>query len=676
VLPAEGIGLALRLTGAGACVLVLPGALLLRSLGGVWGVGVAAAASLALSLAVVALASALVFAAGSSLSLAVAVLGCFLVAAMAVDLGARRRDGAWALPWPRRRGEQVVLGLGILAIVAFTGVVWWAAGPPEGDTLGHLARVRKLAELGDLRGLKSVDEFADGGLHPGYAFPLWHAADAMVARLAGVDPALVMRYLSVLLVPLAILVSYGAGQSLFRSRTGGLAVAAFQVAQLGLSRGGVGSFLTLTNPASAGRVLLFPMVLALGFAVVNGGGVAAGLAVAAGSFALVAVHPTYALYAALALGAFLVVRLLVAPRGLRDLPRLAVTLGLVLVPVAAFVAWLAPVIRSTASVSPDAQEKARAFGHYATQVVGSPDAFHMSPSVLTRGGPVVVAGLLAVALAVLSPRRRWAAYVLGATAAMLAVLLWTPLFTRLSDAVSLSQSRRLGSFLPIPFALAGAALLAGRLRMFAPVASLAAGVAAELGFSGDFGYKVAQPGPAWPVWVALVGAVGGIAVAAVARGRWNVRAGGAVWAALAVVVFVLPIAVSGLRSVEKDTTTSSFALPPSVVRELRSLPPRSVLFSTLEASYYAAADAPLWIAAAPPGHVADTPENRPYARRRDVLRFFSDPRTTPAERRAILSRYDVSWILADKQRRWPERFLASYPVVFSGPRYVLYRVEQ
>ena len=37
--------------------------------------------------------------------------------------------------------------------------------------------------------LERVDEFVDGGLHPGYAFPLWHAFLALVAKLAGVDPA-------------------------------------------------------------------------------------------------------------------------------------------------------------------------------------------------------------------------------------------------------------------------------------------------------------------------------------------------------------------------------------------------------------------------------------------------------------------------------------------------------
>ena len=42
--------------------------------------------------------------------------------------------------------------------------------------------------------LHRVDEFPDGGLHPGYAFPLWHGFLALVAKIAGVDPARVVLH--------------------------------------------------------------------------------------------------------------------------------------------------------------------------------------------------------------------------------------------------------------------------------------------------------------------------------------------------------------------------------------------------------------------------------------------------------------------------------------------------
>ena len=44
-------------------------------------------------------------------------------------------------------------------------------------------RAQARLDLGDLS-LAPVDEFADGGLHPGYAFPLWHGFLALVAKVA------------------------------------------------------------------------------------------------------------------------------------------------------------------------------------------------------------------------------------------------------------------------------------------------------------------------------------------------------------------------------------------------------------------------------------------------------------------------------------------------------------
>ena len=49
------------------------------------------------------------------------------------------------------------------------------------------ARAQAASTLGDLH-LRTVDEFKDGGLHPGYAFPLWHGFLALVAWFSGLDP--------------------------------------------------------------------------------------------------------------------------------------------------------------------------------------------------------------------------------------------------------------------------------------------------------------------------------------------------------------------------------------------------------------------------------------------------------------------------------------------------------
>ena len=76
-------------------------------------------------------------------------------------------------------------GLGIL--------LWRVAGAIGGDAYFHLARVQKLLAFDDLS-LDSANEFPDGGLHPGYAFPLWHGFLALVARVSFLDPSVVVLH--------------------------------------------------------------------------------------------------------------------------------------------------------------------------------------------------------------------------------------------------------------------------------------------------------------------------------------------------------------------------------------------------------------------------------------------------------------------------------------------------
>ena len=95
-------------------------------------------------------------------------------------------------------GRWWMLGLGIGLGV----LLWHVAGEIGGDGLFHLARVRKL-EAFDSLSLDAVNEFADGGLHPGYAFPLWHGFLALVARVSFLDPADVVLHEASVLAPLA-----------------------------------------------------------------------------------------------------------------------------------------------------------------------------------------------------------------------------------------------------------------------------------------------------------------------------------------------------------------------------------------------------------------------------------------------------------------------------------------
>jgi hypothetical protein len=244
LLPPDGAGLFVRL-GAATAVLLLPGVLIARALR-VPG----ASAAIAWTLAALAAGMGVMFVVHTSLTVALVVVGAAGVAALPLAL--RSRPG----------GDLVASAVVLTAGTAFGIALWHVAGPIDGDALFHLARVRKLDELGDLT-LHRVGEFSNGGLHPGYAFPLWHGLLAAVARLAGVDPALVVKHEASALAPLAALVAYEAGAVLFESRFVGAATAAAQIALIALAPGHGGAYRSLALPATSSRQLLVLATLAL-----------------------------------------------------------------------------------------------------------------------------------------------------------------------------------------------------------------------------------------------------------------------------------------------------------------------------------------------------------------------------------------------------------------------------
>jgi len=97
----------------------------------------------------------------------------------------------------------------------------------------------------------------------------------------------------------------------------------------------------------------------------------------------------------------------------------------------------------------------------------------------------------------------------------------------------------------------------------------------------------------------------------------------------------------------------------------RYLPEGATVFSHVDTSYRIGAFAPVYVAADPPGHVADTHENRPYARRRDVEQFF---RTGDF---LITSRYGAGWLVVNSAR---SRLEIDKPLVWADDRFALYRL--
>jgi hypothetical protein len=136
---------------------------------------------------------------------------------------------------------------------------------------------------------------------------------------------------------------------------------------------------------------------------------------------------------------------------------------------------------------------------------------------------------------------------------------------------------------------------------------------------------------------------------------------------VAAALFALPVAVHGLGE-WGPRKVRNIGLTPGLVGAVRAeVPAGGVVFSDDVTSYRLAGYAPIYVATAPPGHVANTTANRPYVRRQAAMQFLMSGDLT------IPRRYGAGWLVIDKRRfdlRLPLR------AVYSDGRYSLYRLSQ
>jgi len=629
LMPETAFGLWLRLAAA-TLVVLLPGTLVSRCLG-----QRSAAATFVSSLTLVGFGLALTFALGVSLNVTLAVEFGIGAIAFAWSLTGREVQAA-RLPGTARvmRGFLAVCGLGL-------GIgLWFVQGVFTRDALFHLGRVRKLDAMGSLS-LHSVGEFAHGGLHPAYAFPVWHGWIALIAKLAGVDPASVAAHESSLLVPLALILVFEMGWTIFRSA--GLAFAVFlgQVALTAFAPGHGGVFPRLWEPGIAAAQLLVPAAVAFFFHFVRRPTRPGGVMLAAASASLALVHPTYGLLLAIALGAYVIARALLARS--HELRNGVLAFALVGVPLALAFIWLEPVVRQTISVSPGPTQLARNLYHYRHDLVGwrSLSRYSLAPARVDRNGSVAVGALVLLPLAFFARRRRWAALVLGSTVALLGIELWPLVFPHFSAAVSLSQARLAAGFVPFAVAIAGCAAIVSRFsRAFAIVGGLAFGIWLQIAYPGG-----PRTEPSLPVWIALYGGIAALVIGAFLawrRGGWArplTRQRG-ITAAFAVLLFTLPVFVHGFSYWSPRTAHDKAALTPGLIRFLqRDVEPRSVVLADLSTSYRATAFAPVYVVDVPPARAANTRPNELGKRRLAVLRFLAHPTL------AVARTWRAQWIV-------------------------------
>jgi hypothetical protein len=376
------------------------------------------------------------------------------------------------------------------------------------------------------------------------------------------------------------------------------------------------------------------------------------------------VHPTYAFFVVVPLLGFLVARVILATTRWRESLRVAATLPAVVVPAGLFALWLKPIVDETASHEPDATERARAIAHYGGQIDVVDGMLRLAPEAISRGGAIAVAGLLAIPIAGLAAPKRWAAYVLGGSLAVLGLVLVPWAFDHLTDAVSVSQGRRLVAFLPLPFAVAGAASVLGRYRLAGCLAAFGTGALLQLVYPGEFSYFLIEGGPGWPVWVALGGAA--LALVAGAIVRRSVPLAPPIWTAAVALALVAPVGLAGFAYLKQDEP-DRFRLTPGLVHALRTeVPARDVVFSDLETSYRIEAYAPVYVSAAPPAHVADTKDNYPKKRRDAVVKFLHGGSVS------IPRRFHADWVVVAK-RRFDLKL--DLPKAYEDTRFTLYKLS-
>jgi len=613
----------------GTVVVLLPGVAVARAFG-----QRSASATLAWGLACVFVAWAVVFTVHSNIRAAALVLAAIGIGALLLryEPGSLFKPGSRVSRSPRQLETRFGPGLerGSSAWVWAVGIVlgwflWHVEGVVLGDGLFHEARVRKLVALGDLH-LRTVDEFKDGGLHPGYAFPLWHGFLALVSWVSGVDAGGVIRHEPSLLAPLACAVAWEAGVVLFNSRWAGTSVLLATLAVFCFGPGHGGSFTVLALPATAGRQLLVPAAIALFF---GRPGWRTWAVVAAVFGALVLTHPTYAVFLLIPLVGYAAIRAV-------EWRAWAPALAAAVVPTGLALLWLKPIVDETLSHNPGPGERARAIAHYGSSLVVSDDRhYRLAAEMFGRSGVVAVAALLLLPLAGLALRRRWAAFALGGTLLVLVLMEVPWLFVHVSDTVSISQSRRAAGFAPLPFALAGALALVARRVAVLPVA-LVAGIVLQRLWPGDFDYGLSHGGPALATWFALVG--GGVALVLGLVLRPREPREHQFLGAAAMLCLVLPVLVHGVWHWTVDDKVDPYALSPRLVHNLRTKVPKgAVVLAPVRTSYHVAANAPVYVVATPVVHVANTKANDPYGRVRAVHHWVltNDPR--------VAKRYGATW---------------------------------
>jgi hypothetical protein len=636
-------------------MLVLPGAVILRLLG--WPRSLAAALPACAVWSVTALAPGFMLMLLVGRGLFVAILWLLAVIAVGLVLGRGTPvEVEFRLSW-------ALLFLGSMAGLAL--LLWLGSWNNVGDAVEHIARMRKITDLSPpAHHLDQLGLLPPGtGLHPGYAFPLWHATGAVIVWITGLEETTMFRFWPAALVPFVALAIYRAGRSMFGCREAGIATF---IAYLGLFAfpAGVYYFSLISYPGNISIFLFWPLVIDRLFTYLREGGREPLWTIAAAAFAVSAIHGSYAPFMILLVGLFFITRLVIV-RDRSELRRMGLAFGFLTVPFLLFLIWLFPAADSSASTV------SRAGEHFFTIVNRNGSLVSMKADWLTRGGPLAVAALLCVPLASSAMRTRAAAFVASTSAAVILILLVPQIFTPFAHVLSVSQGRRFIFYLPWAFALVGGALILARFRWYAVAAAFLVGLWLHRVWPGDFHYTLHDPGPGWVAWVAAAGAIVAIVLGALGKLDFRYRN---TWALPIVAAFTIPVAVPGIYHMKIDRPEPDRINDHLIAAVNKYVTSDDVVLGPPKSAYRLSAQAPVYIVAAAGGHGGDTVKNQHPLRRLEAKEFF-DPGTSFTRDQAIIDHWGADWVIVRKDIAYPRAFLSRFTPVYDDKNWALYPVD-
>jgi hypothetical protein len=167
-------------------------------------------------------------------------------------------------------------------------------------------------------------------------------------------------------------------------------------------------------------------------------------------------------------------------------------------------------------------------------------------------------------------------------------------------------------------------------------------------------------------WVAVAGGVAAVVLGFVLVRRRPAFEWPGALVGFAAALFVFPVLVHAAWNWSASDARRPNPLTPGLVEALRDqVPEGGVVYSDLETSYRIGAFAPVYVANGPPGHVADTDENRPYERRAEARLFFATGDLS------IPRRAGAGWLVIDRSRFQIDPV---GPPLYQDDRYALYRL--